>query len=107
MSRLESLVNEINRSINNHNDAIDKGNSPIEFKDLEEKIQQFTLEIAKLDDESKKQYIDVLGVWSNQIREISQKINDKMNEIKGNIEGANNQSKAIKGYSYLKQSNDN
>lgn len=101
MSKLEQLVAEINSGINDQTKAIEAGKAPENFKALEKKVEAFTIEIANLDDEQKKQYIDILAVWAEQIRNISQKINLRMQEIQKDIEGAKNQAKVSQSYKYL------
>lgn len=101
MDPIERLISEINKSINDQNNLIDAGIAPNEFKNLESKIEEFTLVISNLKDKQKKQYVDILGVWSEQIRSISDKINSKMQEIQTHIEGAKSQGKAVQSYKYL------
>ncbi|HCR85215.1 MAG TPA: hypothetical protein DIV86_00900 [Alphaproteobacteria bacterium] len=99
--QIEKLTSQINQQIGLIQQAVAADKIP-DFKPVQQAIDIFTSEMKKLDAPSARQYMSLLAVWGEELRKSSEALNQKMSEIKEELNGIQSQNKAIRGYNYLR-----
>ena len=101
MKNLEQIILEINSDLKNISTLVEEQKIPENIQVLEEKIIFFSNQIKNFEATEQKAYLTILAVWSEEVKNITEKLNLMMHEIKTNLENLQKQNRAVKGYGYL------
>jgi len=94
---MDEKVKKINIMISDNASAVFAGNAP-DVSMLETAVVDFLADVKKLPAAEAKQYLDIVSVWANEIRKMSEKLNQTKAEIESEINQAQSKGKAVSAY---------
>lgn len=94
---LDKKVNTINAMIQQSASEVYAGNAP-DVSSLEHEVVSFIADVKNLSGKDAKQYLDIVSIWSNEIRKISDKLNETKDKLEAEINQTAVQGKAASAY---------
>ncbi len=94
---LDKKVSNINSMIQENARTVFSGQAP-DVSNLEREIVEFIDQVKTLPAASAKQYLDLVSIWSTEIRKISDKLTETKARMEAEIKQAGTQGKAATAY---------
>ncbi|MDX1950520.1 MAG: hypothetical protein SFT90_08530 [Rickettsiales bacterium] len=95
--KLELQIAKINNEIGRITEIVIGGNTP-EFDNLNALIENFTNEIKNLDEKEIVEFTNLIKIWSDELKNIIEKIANKKDEIQDKLESAMHSNQAYNKY---------
>lgn len=94
---LEDKISKINKMMKEASDSVFSDNAP-DLKPLENEMAKFLEDVKSMKATRAKEYLDILQIWTNEIKKIQDRLTENKNSVSGEINQAKNRGKVHIAY---------